>query len=231
LNSNDQTATYQWFTQRNARLSYGPSPFDHRMSINSFWTYELPVGKGKSLNLNNGILDRAFGGWVLGGVEQIATGAPSILSSGRDTVNQLSQSGVVFGNGLTLNQLRQDLATIPDRNFVVPGAGALLSNVSSIRVSSGAANPTYYAPASTPGVFGNLVYLYGKSTFTLNMALSKSVKIRERLNVGFRMEALNFLNHPFFTSLGSSSVTANSFGQVSSTSGTRSVLLRAFVNF
>jgi hypothetical protein len=61
--------------------------------------------------------------------------------------------------------------------------------------------------------------------------LNKSVRIKERLNVGFRLEALNFLNHPFFTSLGSNSVTANSFGQVSSASGTRSVLLRAYLSW
>jgi hypothetical protein len=231
LNSSDQTATYQWFTQRNARLSYGPSPFDHRLSMNAFWTYEIPVGRGKSVNLNNGIVDRVLGGWVLGGVEQIATGAPAILSSGRDTVNQLSQSGVVFGNSLSLNQLRQDLSSIPNMNYVVPGAGALLSNVSSIQLASGAPNPAYFAPASTPGVFSSLVYLYGKSTFTLNMSLSKSVRIREKLNVGFRLEALNFLNHPFFSSLGNSTVTSNSFGQITSTTGTRSVLLRAFLKW
>ncbi len=45
LNASDQTATYQWFTQRNARLSYGPTPFDRRIAFNSFWTYELPVGE------------------------------------------------------------------------------------------------------------------------------------------------------------------------------------------
>jgi hypothetical protein len=47
--------------------------------------------------------------------------------------------------------------------------------------------------------------------------------------VGFRVEALNFLNHPFFA-LGTTSVTAPSFGQVTSASGNRTVLMRAFVN-
>jgi hypothetical protein len=229
LNSSDQTATYQWFTQRNGHLSYGPSPFDHRLAWNSFWTYDLPLGKGRALNIANPVIDRAIGGWTLGGVEQIATGSPSIISSGRDTVNQLAQSGVVFGNGLTLNQLQKDLATIPNMNQVV--SGNLVSNVSGIVQSSGIANPADYAPASTPGVFSDLVYLYGKTTFTLNMSLNKQVRIKERWNVGFRMEALNFLNHPFFTSLGSSSVTANSFGQVSSASGNRSVLFRAYVSW
>jgi len=228
LNSSDQTATYQWFTQRNGHLNYGPSPFDHRLAWNSFWTYDLPMGKGKALNLNNGVLDRVLGGWTLGGVEQISTGAPSILSSARDTFNNLSQSGVVFGGGLTPGQLQHDLATIPNIHQVV--SGNLISNVASIAQSNGIANPSYYAPASTPGAFSQFVYLYANTGFTLNMSLNKAVRIREKLNIGFRVEAINFLNHPFFA-LGSTSVTANSFGQISSASGNRTVYLRAFMSW
>ncbi len=228
LNSSDQTATYQWFTQRNGRLNYGPSPFDHRMAWNSFWTYDLPLGRGKALNITNPVLDRIVGGWTLGGVEQISTGAPTIISSSRDTFNNRSQSGVVFGNGLTAAQLRQDLFNIPNQNVVV--SGDLVTNVSSIAQSNGIANPAYYGPATTPGVFSQFVYLYANTSFALNMSLNKAVRIRDRLNIGFRVEALNFLNHPFFA-LGSSSVTANSFGLISSASGTRTVLLRAFVSF
>ena len=228
LNASDQTATYQWFTQRNARLSYGPTPFDRRVAFNSYWTYELPFGKGKAVNINNGILDRIVGGWMLGGVEQIATGSPSILNSGRDTFNNLVQSGVVFGSGFTQAQLQSDLSSIPNKGQVV--AGNLISNVSSVVQSSGIANPNYYGPAITPGAFSALTYIRNTTSFVLNMSLNKEIRIHEKLRVGFRMEALNFLNHPFFA-LGSTSVTANSFGQVSSASGNRTVLLRAFTSW
>ena len=228
LNSNDQTATYQWFTQRNGHLNYGPSPFDHRYSWNSFWTYDLPLGKGKALNINNGVLDRIAGGWTLGGVEQIATGAPSILNSSRDTFNNLVQSGVVFGSGLKPGQLQHSLATIPNSNQVV--SGNLISNVASISQSNGIPNPSYYAPAGTPGAFSQLVYLYSNTTFALNMSLNKAVRIHEKLNVGFRLEAINFLNHPFFA-LGTTTVTSNSFGQVSTATGNRTVYLRAFLSW
>jgi len=228
LNASDQTATYQWFTQRNARLSYGPTPFDRRMAFNSFWTYELPVGKGKSLNITNPVLDRVIGGWLLGGTEQIAPGNPSILNSGRETFNNLVQSGVVLGGGLTQSQLQHDLSNIPNQNQVVNGS--LVGNVASLAQSNGIANPTYYAPASTPGAFSQLVYLRNTTSFILNMSLNKQIQIKERFKIGFRVEALNFLNHPFFP-LGSTSVTANTFGQVSSANGNRTVLLRAFVNW
>jgi len=228
LNASDQTATYQWFTQRNARLSYGPTPFDRRVAFNSWWTYDLPFGKGRPININNGILDRVVGGWTLGGVEQIATGSPSILNSGRDTFNNLVQSGVVFGSGFGLSQLQSDLSTIPDKNRVV--AGSLIGNVAQVAQSNGIANPADYGPAATPGAFSALTYIRNNTGFIFNMSLNKEVRIHEKLRVGFRLEALNFLNHPFFA-LGSTSVTANSFGQVSSATGNRTVLLRAFMSW
>src|SRR5215475_11100378 len=95
-NSNDQTAGYQWFTMRNARLNYGPTPFDRRHVFNAYWTYDLPFGKGRRFSVNNGVVERIVGGWTLGGRETIATGNPVLLSGGRNTVNNLSQSGVVL---------------------------------------------------------------------------------------------------------------------------------------
>jgi hypothetical protein len=228
LNASDQTATYQWITQRNARLSYGPSATDRRFVFNAFWTYDLPFGKGRKFFNANAILDRIVGGWTLGGIETIASGGPSMLTSGRNTFNNQS-SGVVFGNGLTLDGLRDALSTIPDKNRVINGA--LITNVANLVQPSGIVDPKYYAPNSTPGDLGQLVYLYGKTTYTFNMSVNKAIRIHERLRMGFRLEALNFLNHPFFTSLGSSTVTGNTFGQVTSTSGTRSALLRGYVSW
>src|SRR5580658_942419 len=160
---------------------------------------------------------------------RLSTGAPSLLSSSRDTFNNLKAGGVEFGS-ITANQLRNDLATIPNMNAVT-SSGNLLSNVSSIVASNGAVNPAYYGPFTTPVLLGTNVYIYGPTSYTLNMSLNKQVRIHDKLTVGFRLESLNFLNHPFFTSLGSTTSTGTTFGQVSSASGNRTVLLRAFVQF
>jgi hypothetical protein len=241
LNASSDSATYTWFTMRNGRLSYGPSPFDRRLAFNSYWTYDLPFGKNRLINIENPVLDRVFGGWTLGGVETIASGAPNIVNSARMTVNNIGQSGVVLGSGLTQSQFRQDLASIPDMNRVVNGN--LIANVASIAQTNGIPNPTFYGPATTPGAFGQFVYLYGATNFALNMSLNKQVRIREHLNIGFRVEALNFLNHPFFP-IGNTSPTANTFGQISSTVSSvgttygtqnanfnRVVLLRAYLSW
>jgi hypothetical protein len=199
--------------------------------FNAFWTYDLPFGKGRKYLTTNGILDRVVGGWTLGGIETISSGGPSLLSSGRNTfTNYTGQtSGVVFGSGLTPDGLRDALSSIPDKNRVINGA--LITNVSNLVQSSGIVDPKYLAPNSTPGDLGQLVYIYGKTTYAYNMSVNKAIRIHERLNVGFRLEAINFLNHPFFTSLGSSTVTGNTFGQVTSTTGTRTALLRGYVSW
>src|SRR5581483_351216 len=109
LNETDQAAGFTWVTLRDARLSYGPSPFDRRHTFNAYWTYDLPFGKGQRFLSNNALLDRIVGGWTLGGRETIASGNPLLLNGGRNTVNNLSQSGVVFGNGFTPEQLQKAL--------------------------------------------------------------------------------------------------------------------------
>src|SRR5262249_50856135 len=112
LNETDQAAGYQWFTTRDARLNYGPSPFDRRHVFNAYWTYDLPFGKGRAFLSNSDILDRVVGGWTLGGRETIASGNPLLLNGGRNTVNNLSQSGVVFSGGFTAEQLQKALSTV-----------------------------------------------------------------------------------------------------------------------
>src|SRR5262245_13304951 len=89
-NETDQAAGYTWYTLRNARLNYGPSPFDRRHFFNAYWTYDLPFGKGRRFLSSNALLDRLVGGWTLGGTEIIGSGDPLLLNSGRNTVNNLT---------------------------------------------------------------------------------------------------------------------------------------------
>src|SRR6266568_5458145 len=128
LNETDQAAGYQWFTMRNARFNYGPSPFDRRHLFNAYWTYDLPFGKGKRFLSKSGLLDRIVGGWTFGGRETIGSGNPFLLNGGRNTVNNLNQSGVVFRGGYTAEQLQRALSTVAG-GF---SSTALIANVASI---------------------------------------------------------------------------------------------------
>jgi Carboxypeptidase regulatory-like domain len=227
LNRDDQSAGYTWYTLRNARLNYGPTPFDRRHVFNIFWTYDLPFGKGRKFSVANPVIDRVIGGWTLGGRETIASGDPVLLNGGRNTVNNLTQACVVFGEGFTPEQLQKALSSVAG-DF---SSTALISNIGDIaninrNTNSSQVNSALYAPASTPGQYAAFVYLRNNTSYQLDMSVNKEIRINERMRLTLRAVALNFLNHPFFA-LGNTSPTATSFGQITNASGNRTVQLRA----
>jgi carboxypeptidase family protein len=222
LNRDDQTAGYVWYTLRNARLNYGPTPFDRRHVFNAFWTYDLPFGKGRKFSAANPVIDRLIGGWTLGGRETIASGDPTLLNGGRNTVNNLSQAGVVFGGDFTPEQLQKALSSVAG-SF---SSTALISNVEALRLKTGAVNPALYAPASTPGQYAAFAFLRNNTSYQLDLSVNKEIRINERMRLTLRAVALNFLNHPFFA-LGNTSPTSTSFGQIARADGNRTVQLRA----
>ncbi|HEX3879421.1 MAG TPA: hypothetical protein VHW24_20705, partial [Bryobacteraceae bacterium] len=70
----------------------------------------------------------------------------------------------------------------------------------------------------------------GKTSFTFNLSLTKNIRFTERVNMRLYAEASNWLNHPYFGQ-GSLSLTSSSFGAITSTSGTRSMILRWSLDF
>lgn len=229
-NASDQTGTSQWFTLRDAGLNYGPTPFDRRHVFNAFWTYDLPFGKGRFFNVNNAVLDRIVGGWTLGGRETIASGNPVLLNGGRNTVNNLSQGGVVLGGGLSLEELQKRLSTVSGYFAANRVMIADVASISTITATTSTVNASLYAPASTPGQYAGFLYLRNNTQFQFDMSLNKDIRINERFRMTLRAVALNFLNHPFFA-LGNTSPTANNFGQITSATGNRTFQIRSSVEW
>ncbi len=235
FNYNDQTATSQTRTLRNGALDYGPTPFDLRHVFQAYWTYSLPIGRGRALDLSNGVANAVLGGWTLSGIHRITSGHVFQLTTGYQSFNNLGDAGTVL-NGLTAQQLQGMFNTFTNSstrgvlNFVNP----------SLIGTDGRANPQVVAPNTTPGAFGAFVYLYGPSTFSNDMALLKEIPIKERLHFGFQVEALNILNHPVFSDVSSSSattattvnITSTTFGQTNSVLvGARQLQLRAYLEW
>ncbi len=233
LNETDQASGYTWYTYRNARLNYGPSPFDRRHVFNAYWTYDLPFGKGRRFLSSNAVLDRVVGGWTIGGRETMASGHPLLLNGGRNTVNNLTQAGVVFGGGFTQAQLQKAISTVSGSFSNVALIGDV-ANIATITTSgttkTSQVNPTLFAPSSTPGQYGEFVYLRNNSLFTFDMSVNKDVRITEKWRLTLRLVALNFLNRPFFD-VANSSPTATTFGQITSASGTRTMQFRASLDW
>ncbi len=87
----------------NGHLSYGPTQFDHRQVVNINGSYDLPIGKGRWINLNSRALNAAIGGWTVGTVNTLSSGARSAFTGGRAAFNTTADGGVLFGNGVNGN--------------------------------------------------------------------------------------------------------------------------------
>ena len=52
--------------------------FDTRHRLVVAPLYELPVGRGKALNINNSVANAVAGGWQVGGILTLQGGVPEI---------------------------------------------------------------------------------------------------------------------------------------------------------
>jgi hypothetical protein len=227
-NLNGQTANTTWATLRNGHLSYGPTPFDHRHVVNIHGSYDLPIGRGRLLDLKSRALNAAIGGWTIGTVNTIASGSPTTLTGARATFNTTADGGVTFSNGINIDSLLK--ATSTQVGGFDKSCTCIRTNVSNLTLSNGVVNPADVAAAQTPGVIGSPVWYVGKTSFTLNLSLAKNIRFTERVNMRLYAEASNWLNHPFFAQ-GSLTLTGSSFGNITSNTGTRSMILRWSLDF
>ena len=60
-------------------LDRSVSTYDQRHVIHSTVLYDLPLGKGRQFMNHGGLLDYAFGGWTVTGLERLASGFPYIV--------------------------------------------------------------------------------------------------------------------------------------------------------
>jgi hypothetical protein len=227
-------ASYSWshslttgniLSLRNMTGIITPSAFDERHAIKLNWVYELPFGQGRQFlsSVGNPLLRKAIEGWQLVGISRIQSGTPSQFSSGRSTFNA-SGSGVVLYN-ITTAQLQSEMsirkvtpASGPGQVYFLPQS--LIDNsLAAFGLNSKTLDPTqpYIGPPTTPGQFGDQVFLYGPWLQLWDVGLMKRTKIRERTTIEFRATALNVLNHPnfFLVSGGSGNfgTMSTSFGQ------------------
>jgi hypothetical protein len=86
-----------------------------------------------------------------------------------------------------------------------------------------------------PGTLGNLGmrWIEGPSNLGLDVDLIKRVRITERKEFEFRVDAINVLNHPNFDNptAGNLSINSTSFGRITTATGNRRWVFNARVNF
>jgi len=193
----------------------GLSSFDQTHKFTGNWMYDLPFGDGKRF-LTRGPLSHVMDGWQWSGNFTIASGlyfTPNVLGATLDI--QRGVSGSLRGNVVAGQSIALSNGTTKEwfntAAFCVPGPGC-----------TGTAGGTY-------GDAGRNI-IEGPAQFTFDMALSKTITIRETRALELRLQATNIFNTPYFSSI---NTTVNSlvFGQVTGVANMRRMTMVARFRF
>ncbi len=187
----------------------GNNAFDVRHSFNASAMYDIPVGKGhKSLSNSNPVVEALVGGWEVGGIVNARTGLPIDLTLARnDIAYRVNSTGAIVSNPIVASDgtvLTTAIVNNPwggafrnnRRPDAVAGVSPYLTSPTDSRVFL---NPAAFSiPA--PGTFGNLGRwaLHGPGLAQFDLTLHKRFNFTEKVNLEFRSELYNILNHTNF---------------------------------
>jgi hypothetical protein len=190
----------------NIRAERSVSAFDVPQNFTATYNYQLPVGRGKMLNVDNRLLDLLVGGWEYSGFIRLNSGANYSINIAADIAN-IGNSGY-------------------ERPNVVGPINPPNQNKSHWLNASSFAVPAQYT-------YGSMGRNALRSEFYKgwDMSLLKEFPIYDRLHGRFDVDAFNVFNHPIFAQP-DSGLSDALFGQIGGTvSGTRAVQLSAKITF
>jgi hypothetical protein len=145
--------------------------------------YNLPFGPNQTF-FQEGLASKVLAGWQVSGIYSLQSGFPFTVNLQGDTAGVGAGTGGIF--------IRPN--AVPGVNWQL--SGDQQSTARYFNTSAFAAPPT--------AAFGNV----GKNTVSgpgmsnVDLVLAKSTHIGERLNLQFRAEAFNILNHSNYTVVG-----------------------------
>ena len=220
--------TQHFRTLRDKDLEWGPTAYDLRHILLTYWTYELPFGKDRHFNISNSLLDQIAGGWSFSGIARVQTGRPFLLTSGRQTLNQ-QDAGVVL-NGITVDELQKMVNARPGP------AGNLFFFDEELIGADGRANPQFLGYPTTPGQQGQYVYLYGPGLWTVDLGINKTFRFGGVRTFNFEALMINAFNHrnPIVGGTGGAtlSIDSTTFGRTTANAiGARQVQFRLGFNW
>ncbi len=204
---NTGSFTVPWDRAQDYRLD----PQMRKHTIRAYGTYNLPIGPSQLLLRNStGILARAAEGWQISWIYNWGSGNPLNASSqragwynnsepilvdpklfdatsGKVQWDKNAQFGSYFGSYGTYVTAKD-----PQCSSI---AASLQSLCTLNAVFDKSNNQIFRTPR--PGEFSNFRdQIFGPGNWTLDMAVSKRVRINERANMEIRVDGTNILNHP-----------------------------------
>jgi hypothetical protein len=160
------------------KCEYGPSAFnlDNRFVASAL--YELPIGRGKAVDVHNWLADALVGGWQVNAIVTDQSGQP-MSPQGWDAAGQI----------VVPNSNRTDYVGNPNLPRGTRSINAWFNKTA------------FTEPLPSPtGAFGTSGRnsITGPSFQDLDFSVMKNFRITERQTLQFRWENFNFTNHPQF---------------------------------
>jgi hypothetical protein len=157
--------TYQNVFNRRAERSLDPTDVSQRFVLSGI--YELPLGRGKPVNIQNRALDLIAGGWQVQSIATFQVGLPIAISGANNNVatrpNSTGQSAKL--DSPTIAQWFNTGVFVNPPLYTYGNVGRVLPDV------------------RNPGLI------------QIDLSVSKNSRITERTNLQFRAEAFNVANH------------------------------------
>jgi Carboxypeptidase regulatory-like domain len=243
-----------WENIYNPNLDYGPCYYDQKHIITGYFSYQLPVGRGKQFGKDaNPVVNAVIGNWQISGILTLHSGNALTLNDFGGWGNYGDHSGTNSIGPYTLANLPNCNGPIAIDNKFVPFNGGVpahiqwfdTSNISAVPnanvlttyTNTGTViNPVAGAPmgpvATGGGSFGtcSVGNIRGPWTKIVDMSLQKEISVGERRTFQLRMDAFNAFNHPVWTfsggpANGSFDSGSGQLGQITGSQGARQLQL------
>lgn len=163
------------FYDRRADRGVSGNHISHRLVWSS--VYELPVGLGRAISIENRVLRQLFSGWAIGLIAELRTGSPYGVIELVNRTNAYSDS---------------------QRPNVVGSAVLSRERPRGEKVEQWFSTAAFAQPEQF--TFGNAGRTsgYGPGAISMDLSMLKDFSVREGHRLQFRTEMLNFINNPNF---------------------------------
>jgi len=206
-------------------LNKGLAGYDRTHNFQAYWAYNLPFGKDERW-ATSGWTGAVFGGWQLNGIWTAMSGTPIYII--QNTGFNLNAAG----SQQVPDRVNDNVATFPDNSVNKPPAGA---DPNQFQYFDRSAYQIVNVATGQPQRFGNSPRntLRGPGFWNVDLGLFRSVSLPATVQMQFRFEFLNVLNHPNFSNPGNNISDPGTFGFITSTTavGERNIRLGIRLTF
>ena len=190
---------------RDLQYEHSISPQDIKYQFSGQISYDLPVGKGRSVNLD-GVVDKFAGGWTVNAITYLGTGVPINAPSSGTSPSFFNQRSDMVCNPAK-GAPHTTTVWFSDSCFIQPG---------------GSANPNPLVPGDAPDYLDNV---RTRGARDLDLSIFKTLQLGENKALRFDISGYNMTNtaqygYPSVLNLVTAAQPGQQFGLITNTINT-----------